>query len=1314
MASNPVLPDIEAPEERRSRSVSIDESSVAAQAALEMRENRSNSSRSLRFLSTRESENRVPSMILEEGYSEPPPQPRRKSIIKRLSDTQPPSIRIETLNIKGEAESRRNSAANELKPKMTVAIALDASDSSDDEDKPSKGGMSSKSGDSSEKSDEPDIFQRYVAGPLEKFLESEMGRKLLKFLGSYKIIVLLVFAFFLVQMVLFLYILDIVDGLVLKNKYMFNLIHILFNWIGHVPQMATDFLVSAIHKLLMSSMLAHQGVKMKALYSGPLSRDVAGYWIRRLLHGIGSTITLLMALVAFYFEWEPVSSLLTTDSCIPVNYKDPPVFFVEPDNFLQGQVDQALIYNYGIPTIDGMVGGMGAWPGLAPAPEFSVTNDGEAFIVFANCMSPVIAPTPTNFTRISLVQSYWRDQFVQGTLEIQVPPGTMKFDGNPTFNTSQDTTGYKQICSFEVGFGGAVVEYSFISDVWYMITISSVVQVKIGQYAISAGNNQVSYAQLKKALVKDVLDEDYLLAEGFYNMTSMIYQGNDCRIGKESKTCNTLHWAVNPDGYYHDQDMWRGVASSVASAAHYLQMQFDGDEEGMCDYYASHGAGKIVLLGPWVTITSWVCYIISGSLLLHIWWAFLAFDIDEATDMAGRSLTSPLRLVYDMHLQSEDIFVESQANVNMLTADVFKKTGSRKLIYGVPYGELDNPSPNFVIGKKGTIMVLKRYVMRQQSKMDKIVTKDYKTQNSMSMKSISNDNMESSASQKIDDNDSVHSEETKKNIFLRIWEILVEAYDHPRSRAFRLFLHSYKFIVFSKLFFVVILLSTVIGMTFLFQGRQLPSQNLYNFIQICYILIGQLVCFVTISLLKSLHQLILSSLLSHKGIKIKELFSSYLSSKGPAFGVRRFLAVLAFALPVTMSVGAYFFEWHQVETSMGELDCVSASYLDPPIFLPDTGNYLQGAIDFGSIYTFGIPLQDGIVGGWSAWPEKNPDMKFSISEEGYGYAIRAHCFKPTAARVPHEGTRLILTNHTLNDLSLSGYLTVYIPPDTMELDGGLKIDGKNGFEHLCNFEITFTKANVRYQFLGDEWEGLVGKKLLEMTVGKKSITLDNISQFYYGEFMPQVEDPELPFSTWYLDLLHEIFAGQDYLSTQGAVPCNLLSFTTRWDGMYHSSAITPGVLAAMAEAAHFILLQYDAHATDKCEYFHYAGAGLLNATGPWLYLAIAEAAILLVGLILHIWWIYLIYKIDHACDQALPAIDSPVRCAHDMNMQTSLIFGPEGSKFDTLNRDIEKRHGDTTVLYGAMTSSMGNGLPIFGIGLKRKTIPIHKLIKKKK
>jgi hypothetical protein len=86
------------------------------------------------------------------------------------------------------------------------------------------------------------------------------------------------------------------------------------------------------------------------------------------------------------------------------------------------------------------------------------------------------------------------------------------------------------------------------------------------------------------------------------------------------------------------------------------------------------------------------------------------------------------------------------------------------------------------------------------------------------------------------------------------------------------------------------------------------------------------------------------------------------------------LGLLALSFEIFINLLSYDLDWLPVKSSVGNYDCNPATY--PKGF--DVGIpgllkfYICGEMFTGNIYSYGMPLQSGLIGGWAAMPIENP------------------------------------------------------------------------------------------------------------------------------------------------------------------------------------------------------------------------------------------------------------------------------------------------------------------------------------------------------
>jgi hypothetical protein len=79
------------------------------------------------------------------------------------------------------------------------------------------------------------------------------------------------------------------------------------------------------------------------------------------------------------------------------------------------------------------------------------------------------------------------------------------------------------------------------------------------------------------------------------------------------------------------------------------------------------------------------------------------------------------------------------------------------------------------------------------------------------------------------------------------------------------------------------------------------------------------------------------------------------------------LALLAVSFEVFINLLSYDLDWRPVKTSVGHYHCHPATYPKGFEFgiSGDLRTYLEGEIFTGNIYSYGMPLHSGLIGGES-------------------------------------------------------------------------------------------------------------------------------------------------------------------------------------------------------------------------------------------------------------------------------------------------------------------------------------------------------------
>ena len=98
------------------------------------------------------------------------------------------------------------------------------------------------------------------------------------------------------------------------------------------------------------------------------------------------------------------------------------------------------------------------------------------------------------------------------------------------------------------------------------------------------------------------------------------------------------------------------------------------------------------------------------------------------------------------------------------------------------------------------------------------------------------------------------------------------------------------------------------------------------------------------------------------------------------------ILLLAISSEVLSNVAGYFMKWNEVNSLVGSYECIPAYYpIDYNLTIPGRLNYkLSGEVGPSIITNYAIPIHDGLIGGWAAYPlDFPPGVKtFQLSRKG--------------------------------------------------------------------------------------------------------------------------------------------------------------------------------------------------------------------------------------------------------------------------------------------------------------------------------------------
>ncbi|KAJ3261479.1 hypothetical protein HK103_005314 [Boothiomyces macroporosus] len=177
--------------------------------------------------------------------------------------------------------------------------------------------------------------------------------------------------------------------------------------------------------------------------------------------------------------------------------------------------------------------------------------------------------------------------------------------------------------------------------------------------------------------------------------------------------------------------------------------------------------------------------------------------------------------------------------------------------------------------------------------------------------------------------------------------------------------------------------------------------------------------------------------------------------------------VLSLIIAVFVSYTAFRFGWKPVIAKFMTDKCIPPTYNSSRISIP-ASSFSQGAVNQATIYSYGIPLADGIIGGWGGWPLVTPNTDFSIKHSGIVYLLSVDCSEVYPATQAYTDTRTWTQNFKQIGNAVLGTLVIYTPQNSIILDYD-QVSSQFGYMQECTVITQFFPGIVESSFHVDQF-----------------------------------------------------------------------------------------------------------------------------------------------------------------------------------------------------------------------------------------------------
>ncbi|KAJ3029024.1 UNVERIFIED_CONTAM: hypothetical protein HDU68_000320 [Siphonaria sp. JEL0065] len=393
-------------------------------------------------------------------------------------------------------------------------------------------------------------------------------------------------------------------------------------------------------------------------------------------------------------------------------------------------------------------------------------------------------------------------------------------------------------------------------------------------------------------------------------------------------------------------------------------------------------------------------------------------------------------------------------------------------------------------------------------------------------------------------------------------------------------------------------------------------------------------------------------------------------------------------------------EWDPAVSQLGMFPCTQVKYSTKPDIASvasGLGNFLQGDSDLSMVYSYGLPLGDGVVGGLAAWPLKIPSLAFNLEKTGVAFAINAICGKLQLATPGTENglTQFKITNTDVWSTMFSMTMMIQLPGGSHDWEEFADSD----ITQECHIRYIMGDADINYGFVSDEWGGISSSNIQSITMNDLDLQLYHSESTYFGRVQDAlgVNNKYENITSWVIEATEAVFGNASYGTSQGALFCNIFQWATLPDGYYHTEISWKGVAAAMAIVAHYILMQYDDAGTTQCEYSGMQGAGIIQCPQYVVALAATSVVICLLAELSQLFWWFLLSGGGEKNDRAAKILENPMQLLYDLRAGGTELMGDLYGEEQT-SAAIKQHYEEVLVRFGESRHTRPNPIGMLILG----------------
>ncbi|ORY46880.1 hypothetical protein BCR33DRAFT_715293 [Rhizoclosmatium globosum] len=392
---------------------------------------------------------------------------------------------------------------------------------------------------------------------------------------------------------------NFIAGKTLPSIGIYNLVHAILGSLGKIGLVSGTLATQLIAKEYVASALVKKGKGVPLSYVAvpqSMFNPIEGKLLRKLYLVSMFVVEGCMWYLILLMQWIPVTTDLGNFPCIPATYPTKPTFLSNLPGFLSGDTSLSVVYNYGLPLQDGLIGGWAAWPLSAPSRQFDVEGDGIVYLYTVNCgdAKPLTPNATLNALhpgriQLSLEQSeLWTNQYV-AMVSFRFPAGTHSWSDYSAYDVHQK-------CQVKYVLGEGHVKFTFVSDEWLMVTGGQLDLIQVEDQILHKDSVD-SNGRYFNDIIRHVgsTSKHIEMTEWFTEVFTASLNGTYYDPTQAGLVSNMLQWGKENaySGKYDLNMTWEALSGAMGSMSHYLLMQYNGSASTICRYSGVQSSGVI-------------------------------------------------------------------------------------------------------------------------------------------------------------------------------------------------------------------------------------------------------------------------------------------------------------------------------------------------------------------------------------------------------------------------------------------------------------------------------------------------------------------------------------------------------------------------------------------------------------------------------------------------------------------------------------------------------------------------------------------------